>query len=171
MSSSDPVPTTLVGPERFRYSLRQVPAAVSVVLTRSAAGAIRGVTCTSATSVSADPPMALVCVGARTGVADLVREDGWFSINVLAADRSAIARAFTVGGNAIDPDAVRVGPGRSGVPVLITGTVCVLECQLAAVHPGGDHWVLHGTVRHARFQADVHPLCYCRGTYGRFVPD
>jgi flavin reductase (DIM6/NTAB) family NADH-FMN oxidoreductase RutF len=171
MSTPDPVPTAFVEHERFRHAFRQVPAAVAVVLTRDASGAIRGVTCTSATSVSADPPMALVCIAARTGVGDLVRTDGWFSINVLAADRAAIARAFAVGGQTIDPATVRVGQGRTGVPVLTTGTVSVLECRLAAAHPRGDHWVLHGTVHHARFQADVEPLCYCRGSYGRFAPE
>lgn len=170
--STDPADAgRLVEPERFRHAFRQVPSPVAVVLTRDVAGHVRGITCTSATALSGTPPMALVSVGERTGIGQMAQADGWFSINFLAADRIALARAFATGGLALADTPVRIGFGRTGTPVLTSGTVSVLECGVASAHRGGDHWVLHGLVHHARFQAEITPLCYARGRYGSFVPE
>lgn len=161
----------LAEPTRFRHTFRCVPAAVAVVLTRDAADGVRGITCTSATSLSADPPMVLVCIDDRTGMAALIEACGRFSVNFLCADRVDLARAFATSGAALDHVAPSIVAGRTGTPVLGTGTSAVTECGLEAVHRGGDHVVVHGLVRHARFQADAAALVYGAGRYGEFTPN
>lgn len=165
---------------RFRRAFRQVPAPVAVVLVgagRTGGGAdgadgggVVGITCTSASSLSGDPPMALVCVDHKTGVHQAIQRAGRFSVNFLAAGRAELARAFSTRGRNLDALAGIVGTGRSRVPILRTGTTCVLECGLEAIHRGGDHWIVCGLVSHARFQADTEPLIYLGGGYGGFAP-
>lgn len=159
----------VVEPGRFRRAFGQVPAAVAVLLASEPDGAVRGITCTSAGSLSVDPPMAVVCVDDRTGLARIVAATGRFSINYLAGDRAWLARAFASAGRSLDGLGVTVVAGRTGVPVLASGTTAVVECALDACHRGGDHWVLHGLVRHARYQHDTEPLLYHAGRYGTFA--
>lgn len=160
----------VVDARRFRHSFRQVPAAVAVVLTREDGGAVRGLTCTSATSLSAEPPMALVSLDDRTGMAQLVEAHGWFSLNFLDARRADLARAFAGRGTDLTHLTSVIVSGRTGIPVLGTGTTTVLECAVDKVVRGGDHWVVHGIARHARFQSDAEPLLYGGGRFGGFTP-
>ncbi len=164
-------PGRLTESTRFRHTFRCVPAAVAVVLTRDSSGGVRGITCTSATSLSAEPPMVLICTDDRTGMAALIESCGWFSVNFLAAGRADLARAFATSGAALDHVAPSIVVGRTGTPVLGTGTSAVTECRVDAVHRGGDHSVVHGLVHHARFQADVAALVYSFGRYGEFTAD
>ncbi|MQA08932.1 MAG: hypothetical protein GEU98_10380 [Pseudonocardiaceae bacterium] len=154
---------------RFRHTFRQVPAPVAVVLVaRSQLGGTTGITCTSAQSLSAEPPMAVVAVDDKTGLVPLIRDAGRFSINYLAADRAGWARAFSASGTDLAALASVIIPGRSPVPTLATGTTAVLECETADIHRGGDHWIVCASIAHARFQADAEPLLYQAGRYGAF---
>lgn len=153
---------------RFRHAFRQVPAPVAIVLVHREQGGVLGITCTSATSLSGDPPMALVSVDDKTGVERAVRTAGRFSVNFLAADRAEWARAFSSRGRNLEALAAVIGTGRTPVPTLRTGTTAVLECGVEAIHQGGDHWIVCGLVSHARFQPDTEPLVYLDGHYGTF---
>ncbi|MFE9959321.1 flavin reductase family protein [Micromonospora sp. NPDC005299] len=160
----------LVEPARFRAAFRQVPAPVAIVLVPGGALGITGITCTSATSLSGEPPMAMLAADEKTRLAPLAERAGRFSINYLAADRASWARAFASRGRDLDELAAVVVAGRTGVPTLATGTTAVLECRTAAAYRGGDHWILCGEVLHARSQTDAEPLLYLGGRYGTFQP-
>ncbi len=157
-----------VEPARFRAAFRQVPAPVAIVLVPGGPAGVTGITCTSATSLSGEPPMAMLAVDGKTGLAPLAERAGRFSINYLAADRAAWARAFASRDRDLDELAAVVVTGRTAVPTLASGTTAVLECRTAAVYRGGDHWILCGEVLHARSQTDARPLLYLDGRYGTF---
>ncbi|PXY18912.1 flavin reductase family protein [Prauserella muralis] len=160
----------LVDNMRFRQTFRRIPAPVAVVLVATANGGTTGITCTSAQSLSAEPPMAVVAIDDKTGLVPLIRHAGRFSINYLAADRSNWADAFSARGADLAELADIIVPGRTSVPTFATGTTAVLECASAEIHPGGDHWIVSGAIAHARFQADAEPLLYRAGAYGAFRP-
>lgn len=165
---SDGVVPTLVGRADFQRAFRQVPGAVAVVLVRTVSGVVRGITCTSATSLSGSPPMAVFAVDVKTLFADELRLARRYSINYLASDRAEWARAFARGGASLDSLAYVIGSGRSSAPTLSSGTTAVLECEVADIFPGGDHWIVTGTITHARSQADAPALIYQGGRYGVF---
>ena len=152
----------------FRHAFRRVPAPVAIILARGENGGVLGITCTSATSLSGDPPMVLVCVDDKTGVERAIRAAGRFSVNFLAADRAEWAGMFSSRGRDLDRLSPVLGTGRTPVPTLRTGTTAVLECGVEAVHAGGDHWIICGLVAHARFQSDTEPLVHLGGRYGTF---
>ncbi|MEU5906633.1 flavin reductase family protein [Micromonospora sp. NPDC047467] len=158
----------LVETPRFRAAFRQVPAPVAILLVPGGAAGVTGLTCTSATSLSGEPPMVMVAVDTKTGLAPLAEQAGRFSVNYLAADRTAWARAFATRGRDLDDLAAAVVAGRTPVPTLATGTTAVLECRTTTIQQGGDHWILCGEVLHARSQTDAEPLLYLNGRYGTF---
>lgn len=149
----------------FRGAFRGVAASVAVMLTSTNAGGVRGLTCTSAVSLSACPPMALVCVDVRTGFCELVRQSGGFSINYLAERFAQIATAFAGNDDDLSHLSRAVVAGRTGVPTLAYGTISVLECVLDTASLAGDHWIVTGHISHARYQFDEDPLVYTRGSY------
>ncbi|WP_416904360.1 flavin reductase family protein [Micromonospora echinospora] len=167
-AAARPTGRGLVEPARFRAAFRQVPAPVAIVLVPGGPAGVTGITCTSATSLSGEPPMVMLAVDEKTRLAPLAEQAGRFSVNYLATDRAPWARAFASRGQDLNELAAVVVAGRTGVPTLATGTTAVLECRTAQVYRGGDHWILCGEVRHARAQTDVEPLLYLGGCYGTF---
>ncbi|MGC5030916.1 flavin reductase family protein [Micromonospora sp. DT229] len=163
-------PDRLVETARFRAAFRQVPAPVAIILVPGGPAGITGLTCTSATSLSGTPPMAMIAIDRKTGLAPLAEQAGRFSINYLAADRATWAQAFATRGRHLDELTAAVVAGHTTVPTLATGTTAVLECRTTATHPGGDHLILCGEVLHARAQTDAPPLLYLDGRYGTFQP-
>lgn len=166
-----PTATSYVSRADFRRAFRHVPGPVAVVLVRCGNGAISGITCTSATSLSASPPMVVLSVDAKTSFAEEVRGTRRYSVNYLAADRAEWARAFAVGGASLESLVHVIGQGRSGIPKLSSGTTAVLECELVDALVGGDHWILTGSIIRARTQTDAPALMYLDGEYGQFRPD
>lgn len=159
-----------VSASEFARAFRHVPGPVAIVLTRTADGPVRGITATSATSLSGSPPMMVFSVDVKTAFADEVRLSRRYSVNFLAADRDTWARAFSAGGAALDALVPVLRDGRSGAPTLATGTTAVLECDVADIVPGGDHWIVTGRITHSRVQTDASPLLHLGGRYGEFTP-
>lgn len=169
MSSSSRLP--LVGALQFRRAFRRVPGPVAVVLATTDSGTVQGITCTSASSLSADPPMAMFSVDVKTRFVDVVGSSGRFSINYLADDRDGWAVAFSRGGSSLAELSHVIRPGRTGVPTLGTGTAVVLECSVDQTVRAGDHWIVTGLINHVRAQSDAELLVYMAGRYGRFAAD
>lgn len=151
---------------RFQRAFRQVPAPVAILLVRTGQGRITGITCTSAGSLSGNPPMAMVAIDDKTGVVTLLEEAGFFSLNYLAADRAQWAQEFASRGSGLSALAGQLVSGRLPVTTLAAGTTSVLECSVASIYRGGDHRIVCGNVLHARFQSDAKPLVYHAGSYG-----
>jgi flavin reductase (DIM6/NTAB) family NADH-FMN oxidoreductase RutF len=154
--------------ERFRKSFRGIAGSVAIILVSNRDGGVKGITCTSAASLSSDPPMIVICLDQKTDMIPLIRDADAFSVNYLAHGYEFLARAFTDRDGRLDEVAPRIVTGRSGEPVLGSGTCSVLECKVAAIYPGGDHSIISGFVQHGRFQSDAAPLLYGAGRYGAF---
>jgi flavin reductase (DIM6/NTAB) family NADH-FMN oxidoreductase RutF len=153
-----PVGVDLVG------VMQQVPTAVAVLTTHSG-GTVHATTVSSATSVSREPPLVLVCLAKSSRALELVHESRSFALSFLASDQEAAAERFA--------DAQRPqGAGQfSGIPhrrtafgPVIEGSAAWLGCAVAALHPGGDHDILVGEVAEA-VAGSAHPLLRHCGAY------
>ena len=80
--------------DQFETAMRRIACSVCVVTTDGEAGR-QGVTIDAMTSVSADPPMLLVCVPHTQAAAKALLANGVFAVNVLAADQVATAASFS----------------------------------------------------------------------------
>ena len=78
---------------KFREAMSRLGAAVHVVTTAGPAGNA-GFTATAVTSVSDEPATLLVCLKRRSRITPVLRANGVFCVNTLAADMQDIADLF-----------------------------------------------------------------------------
>jgi flavin reductase (DIM6/NTAB) family NADH-FMN oxidoreductase RutF len=147
---------------RFRHTMSQLATGVTVVTARAPRGRAVGITASSVTSVSLDPPMLLVCVGRDAEIHDLLLGAERFGVSVLAADQIALAKRFADRARQeLEERDVVASP--SGVP-LIPGSLARIECLRQAQLAGGDHTIVTGTLEWSEI-GEGRPLCYFRGAY------
>ncbi len=154
-----------VSPADFRKVVGNFATGVTVVTTQTEDGSPYGLTVNSFTSVSLDPILILVCLDNRLSGLDAFSENGKFAVNILAEDQKDICEHFATRGT--DRSAADYIKGETGVPVL-EGTLARMECEVTAIHPGGDHKVLIGEVKSAEVavgREDEAPLLFFRGRY------
>jgi flavin reductase (DIM6/NTAB) family NADH-FMN oxidoreductase RutF len=152
-------------PGAFRAVMSRLAAGVTIVTVRDGGGAL-GMTASSVTSVSLEPPMLLVCVACDARLHEPILAAERFGVSVLSADQRAVAERFAV---REQQHWTPSGPSSpAGLP-LIEGALAHLDCRRAGVFPGGDHSIVTGIVEWASGQ-DGSPLCFFRSSYTRLAP-
>ena len=149
----------------FTNAMRRAVSGVSIVTTSGDLGRY-GLTVSSMTSVSAEPPMLLVCVNRNSVAHDAIAGNRRFAINVLSARQQHLAATFagsSTHGPAYDfsSDDWTVSP--SGLPQLVS-PAAVFECELDTAVTAGTHSIFIGRVTTA-WGADETPLAYADREY------
>ena len=144
--------------------MRVYPQGVTVVTTTTDEGP-RGITVSSFTSVSLDPPLVLVSVAKSSELHDVFRNAASYAINFLADDQKSVSDRFAGRTQLSDRfDGIRFVRGETGSPV-IEGVRAVLECESWQVYEGGDHSILVGKVVSVRAFKPKRPLVYYSQQY------
>src|SRR5438876_1756431 len=78
----------------FRGAMRQLTGGVSVI-TAGRGRDISGMTVTSVSSLSVDPPALIVCINRESSSWPLVKRYSFFGVHILASDQIDIAERFT----------------------------------------------------------------------------
>ncbi len=135
--------STSVSAQEFRETLALWPSGVTVVTAR-ADDELLGMTVSSFSSLSLDPPLILACLDKKAKSHDGLVGARGFAVHVLARDQEHVSRGFTRPGpekfDEIDWEA-----GAFGTPLLPVG-VARLVCAHEAAVDGGDHTILIGRV-------------------------
>jgi flavin reductase (DIM6/NTAB) family NADH-FMN oxidoreductase RutF len=151
----------------FLRAMRRVANSVTVVTKDGSAGC-HGATVSAFSSVSADPPMVLVCLRADSRIAQAVAENGALCVNVLPHNRSDLANRFA-GRDGLDDrfHGVSIRTDRSAPPEIDGATtfVGVVDQTIAA----GSHCIFVCRVHSVR-SSDEPPLAYLNGAYHTLVP-
>jgi flavin reductase (DIM6/NTAB) family NADH-FMN oxidoreductase RutF/DNA-binding FadR family transcriptional regulator len=153
-----------VDADLFRHVVGHLASGVTVVTTR-VDGRDHGMTASSVTSLSMDPPMMLACINNAVPTATAIERSGRFTVNVLGQAHGDLAYQFATPG----PDkfdGVPIDRGAGGVP-LLANAIASLECEVTEQVLGGTHSVFLGHVISATAR-DGAPLTYFRGGFGRF---
>jgi len=126
-----------------------LPAGVVVVSARDSEG-IRGLTASSFTSVSLEPPLVLVCLDRFTRTRDVVAASRRYAVSVLERSQEFIAERFAGRAPQVGPAWLEVPYelGESGLPI-VRGCVAWFECTLRDLVAGGDHDIALGEVTSA----------------------
>ena len=153
---------------RFKKTLGHLPAGITVLTLVDEDGAAWGMTASSVTSLSLEPPMVLACVDDDAAIRQSIVRATFFGVNVLAGHQADIATRFADRAHhRFQPDdAHDVGP--AAVP-LIPGALARLECRRAEVFQAGDHAIVCGVVEWSE-TADGVPLLYWKGNWGPMRP-
>ena len=119
-------------------------------------------TANSFTSVSASPPLILVCIDLKCSILDHFNNCTHFAVNILGEDQRPVSVRFA---RSIEGrfDGIEWTPGRHGSPIL-AGTLGVMECAVERRMTVGDHIILVGEVNAVEIHGGK-PLLYFASGY------
>jgi flavin reductase (DIM6/NTAB) family NADH-FMN oxidoreductase RutF len=142
------------------------PTGVTVVTTLDAEGQPRGLTSNAFTSVSADPPLLLVCVDKRSNTLPALQATRKFVVNFLREGRGALSDRFA--SKALDKfNGIAWRAAANGMPLLYDDVLAHAECSVEQEIEAGDHIIFIGRVEGGRPpETGSQPLMYLRRTYG-----
>ena len=151
-----------IDPYEFRQLLGRFATGVSVLTVATANGRPMGMTATSLSSVSLQPPLISVCVDREAELHDVIVKAPEFVVNVLGSPQEALARRFSdKHEDRFDGVGYHLSP--EGL-VLLDGALAHLICERYAEYEGGDHTIILGQVVGGS-TSDGRPLLYYRGGY------
>ncbi|RLB42640.1 MAG: flavin reductase [Deltaproteobacteria bacterium] len=149
--------------EAFKEALRGWASGVTVVTSRSG-DRVHGMTVSAFSSVSADPPLVLVCANHSSTTHGLIEEAGVFAVNILASHQQDVSNVFASSKHE-DSRLQQVSwtEGETGAP-LIDEALASLECKVTSAHREGSHTIYVGHVQ-AVHTTEAEPLLYYKGSY------
>ncbi len=157
-----PLASPLIDATTFRDFCARFASGVTVTTVRDEAGNPHGLTASSFTSVSLNPPLILVCINHNSGVLQHFRRASHFAVNILHAQQQDISSQFAL--KAHDRfEGVRWHAGPGGSPLLDECLACI-ECITQQIVDAGDHAVFFGEVISAHV-SDAAPLLYYQRGY------
>lgn len=154
----------------LRLTMRQAVSSVAIVTTDGHAGRA-GVTVSSFTSLSLDPPSVLVCVHGASRALPVLIANGVFAVSLLGEDQERIARAFAGQLPELRDDRFRVAGWQvltSGAP-MAEGASAGFDCRLSKQIAFGTHQILIGEVL-GTMTRPKQPLVYFDQRFHRAVP-
>jgi len=146
--------------------MSRVAGAVHLIATDGAAGKA-GLTATAVASVSAEPPTLLVCLNATSRTAAILRENGRFAVNTLAAGHQELANVFAgrtpaKGLARFEHGKWQVGP--DGQPVL-ADALLAFSCDVKEIKPVATHLIVIGAISHIALGQAHAGLVYTRRAF------
>lgn len=155
--------------QEFLDCMAMAATGVTVVATDGPAGRA-GITVSAFTSVSATPPLLLVCINRKSASVEQIGRNGRFSVNLLAEAQQGLSEIFA-GRAGVDRAEGFADPawqkGAAGLPVLTTAAAC-FECEVESATDAGTHRIFLGRVVAARHGASP-ALAYSRRGYRRLA--
>ncbi len=152
--------------EEFRRACGRFSTGVTIASVMDAQGTPYGLTVSSFTSVSLDPPLILICLGHDVSVIDIFRASPYFGINVLAENQRDLSERFARKG--YDRfNGLAWHRGETGVP-LLPGTLAAIECAVERRITAGDHDIFVAEMVGARVN-DGEPLIHFASRYRRLA--
>lgn len=150
----------------FRNAMRQLTGGVSVI-TAGRGRDISGMTVTSVSSLSVDPPALIVSINREASSWPLVKRYGFFGVNILTSDQIDTAERFTGKGGLKGADRF-AGAGwttrASGVPLLV-GALAAIDCEVEDIVERHSHAIVIGRVLDVAVSARTAALAYWQGRY------
>jgi len=151
-----------VTPDEFRSACGRFATGVTIATVLDSQGSPHGLTVSSFTSVSLEPPLVLICLGHAVTMIDSFRASKYFGINILATGQQEISERFARKG--FDRfNGLAWTPGTTGVP-FIPGALAAIECEIEQRVTAGDHDVLIGRMLRAQV-TEGEPLLHFAGAY------
>lgn len=153
----------------FIAAMRRVASSVTVVTTDGTEGR-HGATVSAFSSVSADPPTVLVCLRGDSRIAQAVKGNGRFCVNVMDQTTAEVANRFAGMHDADISDRFSgiACEGDVGEPPRLAGATSFF-CDIDQTVMAGSHLIVLGKVKQVHMGTAA-PLAYLDGAYHRVVP-
>jgi flavin reductase (DIM6/NTAB) family NADH-FMN oxidoreductase RutF len=155
--------------ERLRSVMRHWTSGVAIV-TAAHEGRQHGMTVSSFTSVSLDPPLIVISLSTGSHTHDLAAQAGAFGVTLLAADQQALSERFAAHPVAgVDRMAgLQTETLVTGAP-FIKGGLAFLDCKVTQTIDAGMNTLFVAEVVALRREQDAPPLVYHNRAYRRLM--
>jgi flavin reductase (DIM6/NTAB) family NADH-FMN oxidoreductase RutF len=149
----------------FRQAMARHPAGVAIITLRGRAGPA-GLTVTSFSSASLEPPLVSFYIGHGSSNLPAMRLARHFAVNLIGAGQHELAARFARQGADRFAAPTRWHMGALGLP-LLTDATTHLVCARHSLTTVGDHELVIGTVVEAMVRHGEAPLLYHLGQFTR----
>ena len=151
----------------YRRAWSRFATGVTIITTIEPDGTVHGMTANGVTSVSLDPPMALVCVGHNRNTYGLIKSTGRYGMSVLAASQEHVASHFTLPPES-RPETNSIRFAELGKSPVVEGAIAAMDCRVVSAYESGDHTIFVAEVESVR-TGDGPPLVWYEGGFGGFT--
>ena len=131
---------------QFRSVMRRLAGGVGII-TAGRGDEITGMTVTSLTSLSADPPRLLVSINRQASSFSLIDRHRLFGVNILGSDQQALAARFSniqlKGRQRFE--GILWFAGSAGVP-LLGNALATVECRVEEIIERHSHGIIVGSL-------------------------
>ncbi|NLG73372.1 MAG: flavin reductase family protein [Chloroflexi bacterium] len=159
--------------EALRLAMRRWATGVTIVASQHA-GVRHGMTVSSFTSVSLEPPLVLVSLERTTRTHELIQRSGIFSVTILTSEQQQISDRFAGRESEMSDRfaGLEVYTLVTGAPLLQQG-LAGFDCRVVNAHSTGTHTIFIGDVLASRVHANSssRPLIYYNRGYRRLCDD
>lgn len=155
-----------ISSDEFRGAMRHLTGGVSVITVGSGKD-ITGMTVTSVSSLSVEPPTLIVSINRESSSWPILKRQGFFGVNILAAGQLDVAERFTGKGGLKGADRFAGAQWTtriSGVPLLI-GALAAIDCEVEDIVERHSHAIVIGRVLDIQTSGHTAALAYWQGRY------
>jgi flavin reductase (DIM6/NTAB) family NADH-FMN oxidoreductase RutF len=155
-----------ISSDEFRGAMRHLTGGVSVITVGSGKD-ITGMTVTSVSSLSVEPPTLIVSINRESSSWPILKRQGFFGVNILAAGQLDVAERFTGKGGLKGADRFAGAQWTtriSGVPLLI-GALAAIDCEVEEIVERHSHAIVIGRVLDIQNSRNTAALAYWQGRY------
>jgi flavin reductase (DIM6/NTAB) family NADH-FMN oxidoreductase RutF len=149
----------------YRAAMRQLAGGVALI-TAGRDQDISGMTVTSLTSLSAEPPRLMVAINRSASSFPLISRYGFFGVSIVGAGQQSVAERFsspTIKG-AARFDGAEWETRQSGSP-LLCGALAAIDCQVEEIISRHSHAIIIGRPLATILSATEPSLAYWQGDY------
>jgi len=164
-SAASPAAGTALSADLFRQAMGRHAAGV-VIVTLTGRSGPSGLTVTSFSSASLDPPLVSFYIGHTSSNWPAIRDADHFAVNLIGEGHQALAHRFALKGEDRFAPPTRWNHGPQGLPLLSDATTHLI-CQTESLVTVGDHELVVGLVLDAVFASGDRPLLHHQGRFTR----
>lgn len=154
-----------VDPDQFRTAMRRWATGVTVVTAQNA-GQRHGMTVSSFTSISLEPPLVLISLeqGVKTNL--MIQASGFFGVTILGEDQDFVSDRFAGRIPDIEDrfEDLEVITLQTGAP-LLENSLAGFDCRVVSATDAGTHTIFLGEVIALRIGQESRPLVYFERAY------
>lgn len=158
---------TPISRDSFRKACSRFATGVAVATVLDGSGQPHGLTVNSFTSVSAEPPLVLICIDLGSSVLPLFQATESYGLNFLSSGQQEISNRFAVLPEGRFQGVEWVSGPLLGVPIL-RHTIGWMECRVERKIEAGDHVIFLAEVVSAEAH-DGAPLLYFSSSYRQII--
>ncbi len=162
--------------QQFRNTMSHFASGVTVVTTLAKDGTYHGITVSSFTSVSLNPPLVLICIDKNAAAHHILPEFGFFCVNFLHEGQVNLSNRFAGRDPERSFDDIPLYTSATGAPVFAEALGFV-DCRIVNTYDGGDHTIYLGEVLQLgtadptlKDGQESSPLIYYKSAYHSLKP-